>query len=53
MRRKAATIRADGAVRWKHAPTQRSEQLDALLKDNWTTVATIYETLTPALRKVA
>ncbi len=53
MRRKAASVRPDGAVRWKHAPTERSEQLDALLKENWTTVATIYDTLTPALGKVA
>ncbi len=53
MRRKAATVRADGAVRWKHAPTERSEQLDALLKENWNTVATTYTTLTPALRKAA
>jgi hypothetical protein len=53
MRRKAATIRADGAVRWQHAPTERSEQLDALLLDNWTVIAHVYNPIKLAPRKVA
>jgi hypothetical protein len=53
MRRKAATVKADGAVRWKHAPTERSEQLDALLHDNWTLIAKIYNPIMSAPRKVA
>jgi hypothetical protein len=53
MRRKAATVRADGAIRWKHAPTEPNEQLDALLLDNWTMIAKIYNPIMSAPRKVA
>ena len=53
MRRKAAVLRADGSLRWRHAPTNRSEPLDTLLKENWNTVANVYDAFTPALRKAA
>jgi len=42
MRRKAAVRRADGAVRWKHAPTEQDETLDVLLNHNWTVVSENY-----------
>ena len=53
MRRKAAVLRADGSLRWRHAPTDRSEPLDALLKENWNTVAKVYDAFTPAFREAA
>jgi hypothetical protein len=49
MRRKAAVLRADGAVRWKHAPTAQDETLDALLNHNWTVVLESYRRVGLAL----
>lgn len=42
MRRKAAVTAANGAVRWRHAPTEKTELLDKLLADNWPVVAGYY-----------
>jgi len=56
MRRKAAIVKADGAVRWKHSPTERNEPLDALLDNNWAAVSASYARnfqTTPGPRKVA
>jgi hypothetical protein len=49
MRRKAAVLRADGAVRWKHAPTAQDGTLDALLNHNWTVVLESYRRVGLAL----
>jgi hypothetical protein len=43
MRRKAATAAANGTIRWRHAPTEKTEALDKLLADNWPVVAESYE----------
>ncbi len=56
MHRKSALLRADGAVRWKHAPTEQNEPLDALLNHNWTLVSENYMRdcrVIPAARKAA
>jgi hypothetical protein len=56
IRRKAAVVRTDGAVRWRHAPTGQDEPLDALLDRNWGVVSESYARGCPvdsAPRKVA
>jgi hypothetical protein len=56
MRRKSAHLRADGAVRWKHAPTEQNDPLDTLLNHNWKVVSDSYMRdyrVIPAARKAA
>lgn len=48
MRRQRASASSDGDVRWEPCPTEPNEALDALLRENWTTVAASYgPTLNP------
>jgi hypothetical protein len=43
MKRQRAMLRGKTAIRWIPAPTDKSEPVDALLADNWRTVAAAYQ----------